>query len=131
MKSAHMSKNKPMDYEAWRAFFLSMPAAVEDMPFGPEALVYKVAGKMFGLLAWMEEPLWMNLKCEPNLALSLRDQYSAVAAGYHMNKKHCNTVTLDGSVDDESVKEWVRASYDLIYLALPKKTQREMQNNRA
>ena len=119
--------SKVMGLEDWRAFFLAMPAAVEEMPFGPEALVYKVAGKMFGLISWTDEPLTMNLKCEPNLALSLRDQYSAVAAGYHMNKQHWNTVTIDGSVDDALMKEWVRASYDLIYLALPKKTQREME----
>ena len=120
-----------MNIEQWREYLLSFPASVEEMPFGPEVLVYKVAGKLFALLSWQDEPMSINLKCEPNLALQLRDTYPQVTAGYHMNKKHWNTVTLDGSVDDESVKEWVRASYDLIYLALPKKTQREMQNNRA
>lgn len=121
-----MSKSHtPLD--DWRAFFLAMPAATEEMPFGPEVLVYKVAGKMFGLLAWQDEPLSMNLKCEPNLALSLREQYAAVTPGYHMNKKHWNTVLVDGSIDESVIKDWVRVSYDLIYLSLPKKTQAEMR----
>lgn len=115
-----------MDLDEWRAFFLAMPAATEEMPFGPEVLVYKVAGKMFGLLAWQGDPLSMNLKCEPNLALSLRDQYAAVTSGYHMNKKHWNTVLVDGSIDEALIKDWIRASYDLIFLALPKKIQAQM-----
>ncbi len=122
-----MTKNNTMGIEDWRAFFLSMPAAIEDMPFGPEVLVYKVAGKMFGLLAWQDEPLSMNLKCEPNLAIDLRAQYPAVTPGYHMNKKHWNTITLDDTVSDDMVKDWLRASYDLVYLSLPKKVQNELQ----
>ena len=118
--------NDPID--DWRGFCLSMPAAVEDMPFGPEVLVYKVAGKMFALLAWQDEPLSINLKCEPNLALSLRQQYASVTAGYHMNKKHWNTVLLDGAIDDELVKDWVRASYDLVYASLPKRVQQQMRS---
>lgn len=116
-----------MNLEDWRGFFLSMPAAVEEMPFGPDVLVYKVANKMFGLLAWQSEPLSMNLKCEPNHALSLRAQYSAVTAGYHMNKNHWNTVVMDGSIDDEQVKTWVRDSYNLIFNALPKRIQTQMK----
>ena len=68
----------------------------------------------------------MNVKCEPNLALSLRQQYPSVTAGYHMNKKHWNTVQLDGMIDEGIIQEWVRASYDLVYLSLPKKTQQQM-----
>ena len=116
-----------MSLDDWRAFFLSMPAATEEMPFGPEVLVYKVANKMFGLLAWQDEPLSINLKCEPNLALSLRDTYPAVTAGYHMNKAHWNTIILDGSLDHNLVKDWIRDSYNLIFNALPKKTQAEMR----
>jgi predicted DNA-binding protein (MmcQ/YjbR family) len=116
-----------MNLEDWRGFFLSMPAAVEEMPFGPDVLVYKVANKMFGLLAWQSDTFSMNLKCEPNLALSLRAQYSAVTAGYHMNKNHWNTVVMDGSIDDEQVKTWVRDSYNLIFNALPKRIQTQMK----
>lgn len=116
-----------LSLEDWRGFFMAMPAATEEMPFGDEVLVYKVAGKMFGLLMWQNEPMLMNLKCEPNLAEVLRLEHAAVKAGYHMNKRHWNTITLDGSIDDEQVKDWIRASYDLIYLALPKKLQREMR----
>lgn len=113
--------------EEWRSFLKAMPAANEEMPFGPEFLVYKVEGKMFGVLAWQREPMSMNLKCEPNWAEVLRMEYPAVTAGYHMNKRHWNTVVLDGSIDDGLIKDWIRASYDLIYLALPKKTQAEMR----
>ena len=110
----------------WRAFCLSMPAATEDMPFGPEFLVYKVAGKIFAIFVWQDEPPRMNLKCEPNLALSLRQQYPSVTAGYHMNKKHWNTVQLDGTIDEETIQDWVRASYDLVYASLTKKIRQQM-----
>lgn len=116
-----------MNLEDWRGFFLSLPAAVEEMPFGPEVLVYKVANKIFGLLAWQNEPLSMNLKCEPNRALSLRDTYAAVTAGYHMNKTHWNTIVVDGSIDDAVIKAWMIDSYDLIFNALPKRVQSEMR----
>lgn len=122
-----MTKHNTMSLEDWRGFFLSMPAAIEDMPFGPEVLVYKVAGKMFGLLAWQGEPLSMNLKCEPNLAIDLRAQYPAVTPGYHMNKKHWNTITLDDTVSNDMIKDWLRASYDLVYLSLSKKVRNELQ----
>lgn len=113
----------PMDLEQWRAYFLSFPGSVEDMPFGPEVLVYKVANKLFALFMWQRDPMTINLKCEPNLAESLRLQYTAVTPGYHMNKKHWNTVVLDASVDTATLKQWVMHSYDLIYNALPKATR--------
>ncbi|MGL4767536.1 MAG: MmcQ/YjbR family DNA-binding protein [Formosimonas sp.] len=116
-----------MTLDDWRTFLLSLPASVEEMPFGPDVLVYKVAGKMFALLAWQDEPLSMNLKCEPNRAVSLREMYPAVTAGYHMNKTHWNTVLLDGSIDDAQLKAWVVDSYDLIFNALPKRVQSEMR----
>lgn len=114
--------------EQWREFLLSFPASVEEMPFGPEVLVYKLAGKCFALMTWQDEPIFINLKCDLNLAIQLRETYSAVKPGYHMNKVHWNSVTLDGSVSDTQVKEWVKHSYDLIFLSLPKKIQRELQN---
>ena len=115
-----------MNLEDWRVGFMSLPAAVEEIPFGPEFLVYKVAGKIFGILAWQDEPMRINLKCEPNRALSLRDTYPAVTAGYHMNKTHWNTILLDGTIDDATIKAWVVDSYDLIFNALPKRVQAQM-----
>ena len=115
-----------MNIEQWREYLLSFPASVEEMPFGPEVLVYKVAGKLFALLSWQDEPMSINLKCESNLALQLRDTYPQVTAGYHMNKKHWNTVVMDGGLEDAHIKEWVQASYDLIYNSLPKATQAQL-----
>ena len=120
-----------MNLEDWRSYLLSFPASVEAMPFGPEALVYKLEGKMFALLAWTEEPMRLNLKCEPNLALHLRDTYPThVTAGYHMNKRHWNTVRLIDELDETLVKSWIIDSYDLIYTALPKATRAQLQSPR-
>ena len=118
-----------MNLDDWRAYLLSFPAATEDMPFGPEVLVYRLVGKIYALLAWQEEPMRLNLKCEPNLALHLRDTYPKhVFAGYHMNKRHWNTVHLDGQLDNELIKTWISDSYDLIYTSLPKATQKQLQS---
>jgi len=113
-----------MDLEALRQVLLSKPAATEDTPFGPDALVYKVAGKMFGLVMWKAEPLAVNLKCDPDLAVQLRHAYSAVTAAYHMNKKHWNTVTLDGTVPEEELQAMIEDSYMLVVKGL-KKADRE------
>ena len=120
-----------MNFEQWREYLLSFPASVEDMPFGPEVLVYKLSGKIFCLLMWQSEPMSMNLKCEPNLAVQLRDTYPQVTAGYHMNKKHWNTVMMDGGLADAHIKEWVQASYDLIYNSLPKATRAQLSAPKA
>ncbi len=117
-----------MTLDDWRSYLLSYPAATEDAPFGPEVLTYRLAGKMFALLAWTEEPMRLNLKCEPNHALSLRDTYPEfVTAGYHMNKRHWNTVRLDDALDDERVKSWITDSYDLIYNGLPKTVRAQLE----
>ncbi len=118
-----------MNLEDWRSYLLSFPASVEEMPFGPEVLVYKLEGKMFALLAWTEEPMRLNLKCEPNLALHLRDTHPAhVTAGYHMNKRYWNTVKLTAELNDELVREWVTHSYDLIYNSLPKVIRMQLES---
>ena len=84
---------------------------------------------MFALLAWIEEPMRLNLKCEPNHALSLRDTYPQfVTAGYHMNKRHWNTVRLDDALDEELVKNWITDSYDLIYNGLPKRVRTQLES---
>ncbi|MFJ8014014.1 MmcQ/YjbR family DNA-binding protein [Streptomyces sp. NPDC096339] len=108
-----------MTPEQLRAFCLSFNAAVEEFPFTPETSVFKVLGKMFALSALDAEPLKVNLKCEPELAVRLREEHEAIAPGYHMNKRHWNTVTV-GGLPDETVRELVEDSYDLVVAGLPK-----------
>lgn len=103
-----------------RALVLGQPGAWEDTPFGPEALVYKVGPKMFALVAWQATPLTISLKCNPQHAPALRAQYPAVQPGYHLNKQHWNTVTLDGSVPADEVAEMVQESYALVARSLPR-----------
>ena len=98
--------------------------ATEETPFGPEVLVYKVKGKMFSLIAWQDQPLRINLKCEPNKSLALRDMFESIIPGYHMNKKHWNTIILDGEVPVAEVCALIDHSYDLVVKGL-KKADRE------
>lgn len=109
-----------MEIEAVRAYLGSKPGAVEDFPFGPETLVVKVRGKMFGLVGWDEMPLRLTLKCDPSQAEALRAQHPAVQPGYYMNKQHWNTVTLDGTVPTETLREMMDESYALVVKGLPK-----------
>ena len=102
------------DIEQLRNFALSLPETTEETPFGPEVAVYQVAGKMFGTLSPDDVPVPMNLKCDPERAIKLRDQHDAILPGYHMNKKHWNTLELDGSLRDDFVIELIRHSYDLV-----------------
>jgi predicted DNA-binding protein (MmcQ/YjbR family) len=92
----------------------------EEQPFGPEVDVYKVAGKIFAILAPEASPPAVSLKCEPELAVALRQQYVGVTPGYHLNKKHWNTVSLDGSIPAEEIAGMVEHSYDRVVATLPK-----------
>lgn len=104
-----------------RAFCLSFNAATEDFPFRPEISVFKVSGKMFALSWTGERPLKVNLKCDPEDAVRLRgDHPDLIAPGYHMNKRHWNTVTVDGGLPDRLVKELIEDSYDLVVAGLPR-----------
>ncbi len=103
---------------------LKMNGAEETTPFGPEVLVYKVAGKMFALTVPEDVPARMNLKCDPDRAIELRDQFDGITPGYHMNKRHWNTVLLDGSVPGDLIREMIEASYQLVVKGLTRK-QRE------
>lgn len=94
------------------------PGAVEDYPFGDEVVVFKVAGKMFALVSLGPEPGTVSLKCDPDLAEDLRARYAAITAGYHLSKRHWNTVTLDGSVPGDELLELVDHSYDLVVAGL-------------
>ena len=116
-----------MNIEQLRDYCLSKKGTEETLPFGPDTLVYKVAGKVFLLTDLNEEQLSFNVKCDPDKAIELREQFSCVLSGYHMNKKHWNTVVVDGSVSTKQLKEWIDHSYDLIVESLPKKVRDELR----
>ena len=109
-----------MDVEAARHYLLGKPEAIEDYPFGPDVAVMKVRGKMFATLSVTAGEGRMNLKCDPDQALALRDLFSAVLPGYHMNKKHWNTVCLDGSIPSGELQRMIDHSYALVVKGLPK-----------
>jgi predicted DNA-binding protein (MmcQ/YjbR family) len=111
-----------MNIEMLREYCLGKPTAEETLPFGPDTLVYKVAGKIFLLTSLDSEPPQFNVKCDPDKAIELREEYPCVLPGYHMNKKHWNTILIDGSVPTRLLKEWIDDSYDLV---APKTKQRK------
>ena len=103
-----------MNIETLREYCLSKPGVEETLPFGPDTLVFKVNGKLFLLAGLDEEPLSFNVKCDPDKAVELREEYTCVLPGYHMNKKHWNTIVVDGSVSTKQLREWIDWSYDLV-----------------
>jgi predicted DNA-binding protein (MmcQ/YjbR family) len=103
-----------MNIETIRNYCLQKPNVEETLPFGPDVIVFKVNNKVFLLLPLDTEVLQFNVKCDPELALELREQYACVLPGYHMNKKHWNTIIVDGSVSSSKIKEWIDHSYNLI-----------------
>ena len=109
-----------MDLGSFREYCLSKPGATEDTPFGEDVLVFKVGGKVFALAPLDEVPAAANLKCDPDLALELRDRYEQVRAGYHMNKKHWNTVEIDSGIPDTELRKMIDHSYELVLRTLPK-----------
>ncbi len=113
-----------MKLEHLRAYLLNKIGAYEDFPFGPKAMVFKVMGKMFALVAWLEKPLWINLKCDPDLAMHFRNIYKGVRPGYAMNKKHWNAIVLDDAIPREEIFSMIDDSYDLVAAGL-KKTDRD------
>jgi predicted DNA-binding protein (MmcQ/YjbR family) len=108
-----------MNRQELRAQCLALADAFEDFPFGDEVSVFKVGGKMFALCRLDGEPLQLSVKCEPELAVQLRATYPAIAPGYHLNKRHWNTITLDGSLPDQMVTDLLGDSYDLVAASLP------------
>ncbi|WP_095044099.1 MmcQ/YjbR family DNA-binding protein [Candidatus Promineifilum breve] len=115
-----------MNLEELRLYLLAKKGATEETPFGPGALVYKVMGKMFALVAEDAEPLSITLKCEPGQALFWRDLYAAVRPGYHMNKTHWNTVTLDGSIPQSELSGMIDDSYELVVEGLTRARREEL-----
>jgi len=118
-----------MDIESLREYCLSKSGAEETLPFGPDTLVYKVGGKVFLLVGLDGEGLRFNVKCDPELAIELREQYPCVLPGYHMNKKHWNTIVVDGSVPIKQLREWIDHSYNLVQKSLPQKQKRSLKKN--
>lgn len=109
-----------MNFQSLRAYLLSKPEAFEDFPFGPRVAVMKIRSKMFATLVEDSEGVSMNLKCDPHEALILRDIFSAVRPGYHMNKRHWNTVIVDGSMPRGEIERMVDHSYALVVRGLKK-----------
>lgn len=115
-----------MDAAALKAACLGLTGAVETFPFNPETSVFKVGGKMFALSALDADPLSVSLKCEPELAERLRAQHPAITGGYHLNKRHWNTVLLDGSVPDAMIRDLIEDSYDLVVSSLTRDARRSL-----
>ena len=115
-----------MDVAEFREFCLKKPSVTEGTPFGEDVLVFKVAGKMFALAALDEIPATVNLKCDPDRALELRDRYEQVRPGYHMNKKHWNTVEIERGIPDVELRKMIDHSFELVVKSLPKATRAKL-----
>lgn len=115
-----------MNIEQYRDYCLAKPGTTESFPFDQNTLVFKVMDKMFAL-ADVDQFISMNLKCDPERAVKLREQYEEVIPGYHMNKKHWNTVVIDGVLSDEFLYELIDHSYELIVSSLPKSKKQELE----
>jgi len=116
-----------MNIEQIREFCLKKKGVTEEFPFDEETLVFKVAGKMFLLASLEAVPLQINLKCDPEKAIELREEYKSIQPGYHMNKKHWNTIILNGTVPTNHLLEWIDDSYSLVVAGL-KKSERKLFN---
>jgi predicted DNA-binding protein (MmcQ/YjbR family) len=117
-----------MDIEAYREYCLSKKGVTEELPFGPDTLVYKVIGKMFSATSLNEIEFRCNLKCDPEFALDLRAEYPDIIPGWHMNKKHWNTVYCERELDDSKIRSLIDHSYDLVVSKLSKQ-QKEILSN--
>lgn len=115
-----------MNHETLREYCLSKKFATEHFPFDDVTLVLKVGDKMFALIPLDAEPS-ISLKCDPELAIELREQYPAVEPAWHFNKKHWNQVAMDGSISEKLVKEWIDHSYELVYRSLTRKVKDSLQ----
>ncbi|MFN3341877.1 MAG: MmcQ/YjbR family DNA-binding protein [Flavobacteriales bacterium] len=116
-----------MNIELLRNYCIAKKGVTEEFPFDERTLVFKVMGKMF-VLADVETFDGINVKCDPELAIELRERYAGVIPGYHMSKKHWNTLVMDGSLPEKMILNWVDDSYDLVVASLPKKLREELSN---
>lgn len=118
-----------MELDALRAYLLEKKGTTEELPFGPDALVFKVVGKIFAIVAWQNKPIRISLKCNPDHALALRAMYTSVQPGYHLNKEHWNTVILDGTIPPDQFLEMIDHSYDLVVSGLKKSDRVRLQSD--
>jgi len=116
-----------MNIEEIREYCISKPAVTEGFPFNDTALVFKVAGKMFALLALSEEARGITLKCDPELAIELRELHPEVTPAWHFNKQHWNGVDLQGSISNSQLKEWIDHSYTIVVASLPKSKRESLK----
>ena len=116
-----------MNIEEFRTYCLSKKHVSESFPFDQQTLVFKVGDKMFSLTSLEKHPTSVNLKCDPERAIELRDSHSEITAGYHMSKKHWNTVSFHSDVNDKMMCDLINDSYDLVFSSLTKKIQSEIQ----
>jgi predicted DNA-binding protein (MmcQ/YjbR family) len=114
-----------MTLDSFRNYCLAFQGVTEETPFDNVTLVFKVMGKMFAL-ADMDNFESINVKCEPDKAIELRERYDSVKAGYHMNKKHWNTIDTNSDMPDSGLYSWIKHSYDLVVASLPKKVREDM-----
>jgi predicted DNA-binding protein (MmcQ/YjbR family) len=117
-----------MTLEEFRAHCATFPGFSEDLPFGPEVLAFRVGGRIFALMD-VDTFESVNLKCDPERAIDLREQHPGITPGYHMNKRHWNTVRTDGSVPHRLLLELARHSYERVRASLPKKVQEELERS--
>ena len=117
-----------MNIEQIREYCLKKKGVTEEFPFDEETLVFKVMGKMFLLASLDTVPLQINLKCDPEKAVNLREEYESVKPGYHMNKKHWDTIIIDGSVSINKIFEWIDDSYNLVAAGLKKSELKKLKN---
>lgn len=110
-----------MNIESFQNYCLIKPGVTEEFPFGEEVLVYKVMGKMFALTSLNNENFSISLKCDPEFAVQLREEHSCVQPGFHLNKKHWNTIIIDGSIKDKQLQDLIDHSYNLVRASLPRK----------
>lgn len=109
-----------MNIETLREYCIARPGATESFPFDEVTLVFKVGNKIFALMDTESRPATLALKCDPERAMQLRETHTAVVPGYHLNKKHWNTITINGSVQSSELQDWIDHSYELVRKSLPK-----------
>jgi predicted DNA-binding protein (MmcQ/YjbR family) len=115
-----------MNIEEFREYCLSRAGVTEELPFGDQTLVYKVMGKIFALTSLDQEVFSVNLKCDPEKAIQLRERFSSVKPGYHMNKQHWNTVLIDGTIPRAQLYKWIDHSYELVVSKLTKAQKKDL-----
>jgi len=118
-----------MDLDEIRSYLSTKDFVTEELPFGPEALVFKVMGKMFALVAWEENPLYISVKCNPDRANALRASYSSIKPAYHMNKRHWNMIYIDGELTNNQIKEMIDHSYELVVKGMKKSDRLKIMGN--